>query len=113
MWKVRQGPRHHLQAVLAMNPVDDIRDKILRFLYERHKNSRSINKLPIGIQELQREMKQRHGLKQPEATSNLDYLVQVGWVRRDEPERTFKTRRMELSLEQLKDKSLRRIHLDK
>jgi hypothetical protein len=88
-----------------MNPDDDVRDKLLRFLYERHKTAKGITKIPIGIRDLQKEMRDRHGLKQSEVASNLDYLIQVNWVREVVRERTFKTRRgMELSQEQVKYK---------
>lgn len=66
---------------MALNPNDDKRDKILRFLYERHKHSRGIAKIPIGIRDLQSEMKNRYSMTQQDVSSNLDYLVQVGWVR--------------------------------
>jgi hypothetical protein len=88
-----------------MNPADDIRDKILRFLYERHKTAKGITKIPIGIRDLQTEMKKRHGLKQSEVSSNLDYLIQVGWVKEVVKERSFKTAHgMEISQEQTKYK---------
>ncbi len=88
-----------------MNPDDERRDQILRFLYERHKTTRGIHKIPIGIRDLQREIKARFGMKQPEAASNLDYLVQVGWVREVTKERSFKTGKgMEISAEQIKYK---------
>lgn len=88
-----------------MNPEDQKRDAILRFLYERHKSTRGIQKIPIGIRDLQREMKARHGMAQAEVSSNLDYLVQVGWVREVVKERSFKTERgMEVSQEQVKYK---------
>jgi hypothetical protein len=56
---------------MLMNPDDDHRDRILRFLYGRHKTTRGITKIPIGIQDLQREMKNRDGMKQNEVSSNL------------------------------------------
>src|SRR5882724_6694359 len=84
------------------NPDDNARDKLLRFLYHRHKTVRGIGKIPIGIQELQREMKSRHRLKQNEVSSNLDYLIQVGWVREVVKERHFKTPHgMDLGREQV------------
>src|SRR5437764_9829863 len=87
----------------AVNPDDEKRDHILRFLYERHKTTRGIQKIPIGIRDLQREMKARFSMKQPEVASNLDYLVQVGWVRKVTKERSFKTGKgMEISAEQVK-----------
>jgi len=88
-----------------MNPDDAIRDKILRFLYERHKTSKGIGKIPIGIRDLQSAMKKLYELKQPEVSSNLDYLIQVSWVKNVVKERSFKTAGgMELSQEQIKYK---------
>ena len=88
-----------------MNPEDQKRDAILRFLYERHKTSRGIGKIPIGIRDLQSEMKKRFGMTQQEVASNLDYLVQVGWAKEVLKERSFKTARgMEVSQEQIKYK---------
>ncbi len=88
-----------------MNPEDDKRDAILRFLYDRHKTTRGIAKIPIGIRDLQAEMKSTHGMKQHEVSSNLDYLVQVGWVKEVIKERSFKTAKgMEVSQEQVKYK---------
>lgn len=90
---------------MSLNPSDDKRDKILRFLYERHKKSRGIAKIPIGIRDLQSEMKNNFSMSQQEVSSNLDYLVQVGWVREVVKERSFTTKTgMELSQEQVKYK---------
>jgi hypothetical protein len=88
-----------------MNPDDVAREQILKFLYERHKTSRSISSIPIGIRDLQREMKERHGMKQQEVAHNLDYLIQVGWAAPVVKERDFTTPRgMKLSREQEKFK---------
>jgi hypothetical protein len=88
-----------------MNPEDKKRDAILRFLYERHKTTRGIQKIPIGIRDLQREMKAEFGMNQAEVSSNLDYLVQVNWVKEVVKERSFKTSKgMEVSQEQIKYK---------
>ena len=64
-----------------MNPNDDCRDRILRFLYDRYQKAKGITAIPIGILDLRREMKNLYGMKQPEVASNLDYLIQVGWVK--------------------------------
>src|SRR5438445_341606 len=91
----------------VMNPDDDIRDKLLRFLHERHRTTKGITKIPIGIRDLQKEMKDRHGLKQNQVASNLDYLIQVGWVKEVVKERSFKTAGgMELHPEQVKVQNL-------
>lgn len=74
-----------------MSPDDDKRDKILRFLYQRHKTTRGINKIPIGIRDLQSEMKKQHQMSQADVSSNLDYLIQVSWVREVVKERSFTT----------------------
>lgn len=74
-----------------MNPNDDLRDKILRFLYDRHQTAKGITAIPIGIQDLRREMKKRYRMKQSELASNLDYLIQVGWVRPEVKSRSFVT----------------------
>jgi hypothetical protein len=73
------------------NPEDLKRDQILRFLYERHKTARGMGTVALGIREIQGELKKRHGLKQQEVVSNLDYLAQVGWVREVVKERSFTT----------------------
>lgn len=90
---------------MSVNLNDDKRDKILRFLYERHKKSRGIAKIPIGIRDLQSEMKSDYSMSQQDVSSNLDYLVQVGWVREVVKERSITTKTgMELSQEQVKYK---------
>jgi len=88
-----------------MNPDDEKRDKILRFLYQRHKTTRGIKKIPIGIRDLQSEMKQQHEMSQAEVSSNLDYLIQAGWVKEVVKERAFTTKAgMQVSSEQCKYK---------
>ena len=88
-----------------MNPNDNRRDEILRFLYDRHQTAKGITAIPIGIQDLRREMKKPYGMKQPEVASNLDHLIQVGWVRPEVKSRSFVTGRgMVLDREQTKYK---------
>ncbi|MEZ6072140.1 MAG: hypothetical protein R3C10_18260 [Pirellulales bacterium] len=88
-----------------MNPNDQKRDQILRFLHQRHASARGIAKIPIGIRDLQREMKEQFEMKQHDVASNLDYLVQVGWVAEVVKNRSFKTKAgMEVGQEQIKYK---------
>ena len=50
-------------------------------------------------------MKKRHQMSQPDVSSNLDYLIQVGWAREVVKDRMFKTPGgMELNREQTKYK---------
>ncbi len=59
---------------------DEIRDVILRELYELHKTARGIGGISIGIRDLQRKLREK-GIESKDLYSNLDYLVQKKWVR--------------------------------
>ena len=48
------------------------RDRILRFLYDRHISARGPAKIPIGIRDLQADLKKLYGMTQQEVSSNLD-----------------------------------------
>ena len=73
----------------TVNVDDFIRDDILRFLYEVHRNARSPRSAGKGIRELQQELKKRHGYKQQQVATNLDYLVQQNWAREDVSSRMY------------------------
>lgn len=70
---------------------DEIRQIVLRFLYDLHHRAKGIRKQEIGIRDLQAAMKKTHGLKQQEVARNLDYLVQKGWVAKTTTGRVFTT----------------------
>jgi hypothetical protein len=72
---------------------DEIRDLILRLLYDRHRTARSPSTIPVGIRELNSELKQRHDLKQNQIAGNLDYLIQSEYAREVRISRSFKTSR--------------------
>jgi len=74
------------------NPNDRIRDTILRRLYEVHEKAKSPKSAAIGIRDLCSALKPL-GYKQQEVASNLDYLLQKGWVRDVVENRTFTTPR--------------------
>ena len=74
------------------NPHDLVRDAILRHLYATHCKARSPKTAGLKITELTRDLK-ASGFKQQEVASNLDYLVQKGWVREVVETRTFTTPR--------------------
>jgi hypothetical protein len=73
------------------NPNDQIRDGVLRKLYDVHRTARGPKKVAIGIRDLCSAMKQQHGYKQNDVVSNLDYLAQKKWVTRVVEQRTFAT----------------------
>jgi hypothetical protein len=72
------------------NPNDVIRDSILRHLYTVHQNARGPKGVAIGIRDLQRAMKIA-SFQQKEVNSNLDYLIQKGWVALIEEKKTYRT----------------------
>ena len=74
------------------NPNDAVRDSILRYLHSVHVKARSPKTAGLGIRKLAQALKPR-GFKLQEVASNLDYLVQKGWVRETVQQRTFTTLR--------------------
>src|SRR5260370_7331564 len=72
------------------NPNDAARDAILRHLYSVHGKARSPKSAGLKISELGKALKP---LKLQEVGSNLDYLVQKGWVREEIEKRMFTTPR--------------------
>jgi len=74
------------------NPHDGIRDAILRYLYERHRRAKSPKSAGMMIRDIQKAMREANGFRQQEVASNLDYLIQKGWVREVIENRTFTTK---------------------
>lgn len=68
------------------NPNDLIRDAILRELREVYVSARSVRATAIGIKDLQRRLREKHGYKQQEVAANLTYLIQKGLGRRSRRE---------------------------
>lgn len=73
------------------NPNDAIRDAILRYLYGLHHTAKGPKGVGTQIRELWAAMK-KLGVTQAAVNSNLDYLVQKGWVREVVIPRSFTTR---------------------
>jgi hypothetical protein len=71
---------------------DEIRDLILRHMYDSHRTARGRSGGALRITDIQKAMRV-HGLKQQEVGHNLDYLVQKGWIREVVQERAFTTAR--------------------
>lgn len=72
------------------NPNDVIRDTILRHLYKLHTGARGPKGVGTKIRDLHRAMRAK-GILQREVNSNLDYLVQKGWVREIVTPRSYRT----------------------
>ncbi|HYM16722.1 MAG TPA: hypothetical protein VEZ14_14310 [Dehalococcoidia bacterium] len=78
-------PAHSLSA-------DEIRDVVLHYLYDLHASAKGMKSQGVLIRDLQSVMKERHGLKQHEVASQLDYLLDKHWVREDKKARLFTTK---------------------
>jgi predicted transcriptional regulator len=78
-----------------MNPNDEIRHQILQYFYDRNSNATSrMGKKgsAVKISDAKRELKEAFGLKQPQVMSNLTYLIDNGWVKTIDIEKTVKVK---------------------
>lgn len=76
-----------------MNPNDEIRRQLLRYFYDRNNNATSrMGKKgsAVKISDARRELKEQYGLKQQQVMSNLTYLIDNGWVKTVDIEKTVK-----------------------
>jgi hypothetical protein len=74
-----------------MNPNDEIRRMILQYFYDRNVKATSRTGKrgsAIKISDVKRELKEQHGLSQQEVMSNLTYLIDNGWVKTFDIEKT-------------------------
>ncbi len=62
---------------------DEVREIILQFFYDLHKNATSPKGMKLMISEVKSGLKER-GLESKEIVSNLDYLIQSGFVDKEE-----------------------------
>lgn len=79
------------RPIKGINPRDILRKAILQHLYDIHRNARSLRGAGIGIRDLKKAMKGK-GMTHQEVVSNLDYLIQQGWVVPDKEERIITTK---------------------
>ena len=71
---------------------DKTRSDMLRYFYDRRSRATSESGkkgLCVKISDIKRELKAMFNLSQAEVVANLDYLVQKGWVRKEEAARSF------------------------
>lgn len=69
---------------------DEVRKAILKFLFETHEEARSRKSNRVPVSELKQALK-RSGLKEQEIVSELDYLIEAGWVKVEAEEYEFTT----------------------
>ena len=71
---------------------DEIRQRILEFLFSVRKSARSLTSVSATIAEIKRALKSV-GISQNEVVTNLDFLLQHGWILEEIEKRTFKSQR--------------------
>jgi hypothetical protein len=74
-----------------MNPNDAVRKQILQYFYDRNAgatSTRGKKGSAMKISDLKRELKSKYGLTQPSVISNLTYLIDRGWVKKDDVQKT-------------------------
>jgi len=77
------------------NPNDEIRNHILRYFYDRNANATSRfgkKGSAVKISDAKRELKGLHGLTQQQVMSNLTYLIDRGWVKTIDQEKTVQVK---------------------
>lgn len=70
-----------------MNPNDAIRKQILQYFYDRNHGAtsqRGKKGSAMKISDVKRELKAKYGLSQQSVISNLTYLIDRGWVKKEE-----------------------------
>jgi len=76
----------------AMNPNDVVRRQILQYFYDRNKSAisqRGKKGSALKISDVKRGLKALHGLSQQSVNSNLTYLIDRGWVKNEEVQKTI------------------------
>jgi hypothetical protein len=69
---------------------DTCKKAILKVLYDAHKNARSRKSNRAPVSELKEELK-KMGYREQEIVSELDYLIDAGWVKVENDEYEFTT----------------------
>jgi hypothetical protein len=78
-----------------MNPNDSVREQILLYFYQRNAAATSrFGKKGVAakISDVKKDLKERHSLSQQQVVSNLTYLIDRGWVRTFNIEKTVNVR---------------------
>ena len=78
-----------------MNPNDEIRMQILQWFYDRNKNATSQygkRGSSVKISEVKRGLRENQSLSQKQVVSNLTYLIDKGWINKNEIEKTIQVK---------------------
>jgi len=83
-------PRKKKEKIERSN--DEIREIILKFFYDIHIKASSPKKMKLKISEIKKKLKE-YGLKSAEIMSNIDYLIQTGFISKEEEITQIRTKR--------------------
>jgi len=78
-----------------MNPNDQIRQQILKYFYDRNANATSRygkKGSAVRISDARRDLKEKYGLTQTQVMSNLTYLIDRGWIKTFDIEKTVQVK---------------------
>jgi hypothetical protein len=78
-----------------MNPNDAIRKQILQYFYDRNHaatSQRGKKGSAMKSSDVKRELKAKYGLSQQSVISNLTYLIDRDWVKKEEVQKTIITK---------------------
>ncbi len=71
---------------------DEVREAILKLLYDKYKSASTPKKMRLKISEIKRLLRSK-GFDSKEIVSNLEYLVQTDWITTEEELYEVKTKR--------------------
>lgn len=78
-----------------MNANDNIRSQILMWFYDRNKNATSQTGKKgssVKIRDVKKGLKEKHELTQQQVISNLNYLIDKGWINKNDVEKTIQVK---------------------
>lgn len=78
-----------------MNPNDHIRHQILKYFYDRNHSATSVHGKKgsaVKISDAKHDLKELHQLTQQQVVSNLTYLIDKGWINKQDVEKTVTVR---------------------
>ena len=71
------------KIVLEQKTEDEIREIVLSYFYEIYKNATGMKALGLGIRQIKKDLRNKNLLSK-EVVRNVEYLVQTGYLKREE-----------------------------
>jgi hypothetical protein len=83
------------KAATPTRTEDEIRELVHRYFHERYQNGtseRGKKGIAATISVIKRDLKDAHGLSPQEVARSISYLIDQGWIRKDEQHKQFTTK---------------------